>query len=814
MAQTKMPSQVSCPHCNAGNMQGSPHCSSCGSPLDIVVVPRAHTATSPRASAPRAVVDPIALLSSDGQDRGIVKQMYERASVILTAGETIEYVAVARGSLGHTPDSAVATNKRLLLYRKKVLGKVELDDCYWRDMGGITLTDVKGGINLMLNAIQGWRLLVENLPKAQATKLHEVATGFSERLRNSAQSQDAQQEQSSPSAPSNEPSVVFTPAQTESAVATPAMPSTPLILPSLTPQFTAHLTSPAMRLGEQTPAPAVPRNPGTGLTPTPNPAYSIPTPESVLQNILQSSAFDGDLEAGVPTRPMQWSAAAFQAPALAEAQPIVLREHDPDNGSVVSANAGDDTGSNLSNSNSSGLHLGPESWNLHANGSGNLGAGGNGHDTESQLRVAPPLTTLERIAVFSLPSGSLGHDISTRLSAPFDSEPLPVVDTGFHLVPRFPQATTQATGNFPNQEDQADNNNAIEPQDSSEDPLRVLAKKISGSLDDTLPFSSAQLHTLNWSLDNTGVISDDAMDAQNTELISLMLGPDEMSGPLYPALSENSTAPDPQLVEALETSGPQEGPEALVAVEALEPATVLEAVEPQDAPEADAETATPVASVLNDEFISIVGYADESLSVSRMPAPSLSAPVSPISPISASLDDVDENEPLFSMDSSNSHPTEPMGSVDDFLPVPGSMTSGPLLAASANMDREMEDGYTNASPMATQRLDYEHQMDPGDRPTSINLTMSSIPTPSNERERRVSGWRNSETPSGQAPRTSGDDPKKPRGSGSSTFSRASSSKSAAEDPIAKMKQLKAMLDAGFITDEDYATKKAEILSRI
>ena len=321
MAQPKVPSQVLCPHCAAGNLQGSPHCSSCGSPLNGIVERRTPSVWGAVAEVPR-VADPIALLVSDGQDRETVRQTYDRATSILTAGETIEYVAVARGGIGHSSDCAVATNKRLLLYRKKVLGKFELDDCYWRDVESLTLADVKGAANLVLHAIQGWNLLVENLPKSQAVRLHEVAIASSDRLRNAAAKSGAQNAVSS---------IIFSAPQSHLAGPAPSRPlasppSTPLIRPLIMNDVPAAATSPAMQLPDQQPPSTGPRSPSTGPTAAPNAAYYIATPESVLQNILQSSALDSEAEAGVPTRPMQWSAAAFQGPALADAQPITLSE--------------------------------------------------------------------------------------------------------------------------------------------------------------------------------------------------------------------------------------------------------------------------------------------------------------------------------------------------------------------------------------------------------------------------------------------------------------------------------------------------------
>ena len=451
-------------------------------------------------------------------------------------------------------------------------------------------------------------------------------------------------------------------------------------------------------------------------------------------------------------------------------------------------------------------------------GSGSLIADGKGHDTEPQLRIAPPLTTLERIAVFSLPSGSLGHDASGRLSSPLDIEPLPVVDAEFHLVPSFPADDMQDIGGFPTHEGRSEKNYGIDLASSEEDPLRVLAKKISGPLDDILPFSSSQLQALDWSLDNTGVIADDNLDAQNTERISIMLGPDDVSGPLVPLVSANSTVPDPELVEGQAPENSQETIEAQAVNESPSDVIEVEAASDLAAP-ADIE-AHPVPDVVEpqvstaatDEFISILGYADETLSVDHMAAPPLSAPAVPPSVYTTPYEEAGENEPLFSLDSANAHPTAPMGTVDDFLPVPGSMASGPLLAASSSMDQDTESGYKNASPMATQRLEYEHHIDPDDRPTSINLTMSNLSQELSERP--ISNWRNGVGTSNPASRAAGEEPKKSRSNGSATSSRSSSAKAPAEDPIAKMKQLKALLDAGLITDEDYASKKAEILSQI
>ena len=128
-----------------------------------------------------------------------MQQAYARASEILTSGETLEYVAVAnKGSLTHAPDCAVATNKRIMLYRKKVLGKLEQDDYYWRDVNHAALKDGRGGVTFTVESIQGWQMAIESLPRAQAVRLYELAVAHSEKLAEALRLKVIQQDAAAP----------------------------------------------------------------------------------------------------------------------------------------------------------------------------------------------------------------------------------------------------------------------------------------------------------------------------------------------------------------------------------------------------------------------------------------------------------------------------------------------------------------------------------------------------------------------------------------------------------------------------------------
>ena len=315
MAPLKIPLQVSCPNCQAGNLPGSPYCGRCGAPLEGIA------AVNPPAGLPVSAAgsaDPINRFAAEGQDPVVVQLAHARASEILTAGEAIEYVAVAnKGSLTHAPDCAVATNKRIILYRKKVLGKVEQDDFNWRDVRNAALKDTRGTVTFTLEAIQGWQMAIEALPKAQAWRLYELAVEHSPKLAETLLKSTG---------PMN-PGLVL-PDGPLSPHSNPGLPPTipaPAGTPSPAP---APLRLPAQHFVNQQPQ----MNGATAYeehapASVPEPAAANPTPESVLQAILQQAARDN----GAPTRPMPLSAAAFQAP-VADAQPVTFSESTPDFG--------------------------------------------------------------------------------------------------------------------------------------------------------------------------------------------------------------------------------------------------------------------------------------------------------------------------------------------------------------------------------------------------------------------------------------------------------------------------------------------------
>lgn len=705
MAPVKNAVQVQCRNCGTSNQPGSPHCARCGAPFADAATPSvAQYQSVPQTSPSVPTGDPVVVFSTDGQDRALVKQTYERAKVILTQGEAIEYIATSSGGLGRAPDCAVATNKRVMLFRKKVLGKVELDDCWWRDVGSASLVETKNGFNLKLDAIQGWHLMVENLPRAQANHLYGLAFNYADHLQGQSRPLTAELIEHQPAsvpAPAQPAAVptMLTPRLSNHSTPLPNLGAAPLITTSgLAKSEHSFDEKPA-----QAPAPAAPA-----------PAF-IPTPESVLQSILQNSALADLEEHGVPTRPMQWSAAAFHAPAMLDVQPVVI------------------TGNNT-----------PPPQTNH-----NIQHNTTNTDTEPQMRPLPPLTTLERIAVFTPASGPLSLDSTPRLnsnSMPLSSMPLResgALQSSPMLEPSALLGQWSDTSDLP-------------PVQDDEPYPRITDFATSLTNLEAIPI---EMPEEKWSVE----VSATPRVAQPTGPIS--------SGPLNDMI-------------AAEMSQNFTPVEAVVPVE--EPVAEWSEPELQYAPEPELMAAPVVAPQPVQQAAPEVELQAEPVVEAEMP--------------SISFDDQLENEQPFDLASLNIRPTAPMGAEDYMLPMPGSTASGPLLAAASEMDDMLEDMYRNTSPMSTQRLDYDAHPEDAELATRINLTLHNTP-PNQMIPTRSTGSQN---------RTNTDELKASRPTGS----RSSSSRTKADDPIAKMKQLKALLDAGLITEEDYTSKKADILARI
>ena len=126
--------------------------------------------------------NPLRKFLSDQQDPAVVRQVYGKVRQILTTGEEILYIAVQKGVVNLSPDCAVLTNRRFIVYRPKLLGGASFQDYIWRDLRDARLKEGMLRASLTLHTVRGTTLTIDELPKAQARKLYAFAQEMEEKV--------------------------------------------------------------------------------------------------------------------------------------------------------------------------------------------------------------------------------------------------------------------------------------------------------------------------------------------------------------------------------------------------------------------------------------------------------------------------------------------------------------------------------------------------------------------------------------------------------------------------------------------------------
>lgn len=116
---------------------------------------------------------PYARFLSDGQDESVLSKTYDRIAELMTTGETIDYIAVAMHVPGFkSPDCIVATSRRLMIVRQKILGRLEFEDYLWLHLRDAKLKEGVLAAELSFQSTDGVVHKVDYLPKAQARKVY------------------------------------------------------------------------------------------------------------------------------------------------------------------------------------------------------------------------------------------------------------------------------------------------------------------------------------------------------------------------------------------------------------------------------------------------------------------------------------------------------------------------------------------------------------------------------------------------------------------------------------------------------------------
>jgi len=123
----------------------------------------------------------INVLCADGQDPTYVEKIAVRVKEICTRDEEILYIAVQSKPIANfTPDSVVLTNKRFIIFRPKLLGRMSFVDCLWRDCKDVHTNENMIGATLAFAGMSGHVETLDYIPKAQARMIYRHAQEMEE----------------------------------------------------------------------------------------------------------------------------------------------------------------------------------------------------------------------------------------------------------------------------------------------------------------------------------------------------------------------------------------------------------------------------------------------------------------------------------------------------------------------------------------------------------------------------------------------------------------------------------------------------------
>jgi hypothetical protein len=113
---------------------------------------------------------------SDCPNIDLVKTICDRVRGILTSQETLQYVAIqSKPLMNISPDAMVATNRRLIFYRPKLLGRFEFQDYQWIDVGNAHIQQNLLGAVFTARHISGQVLSMDYLPKEAAQAIYRLS---------------------------------------------------------------------------------------------------------------------------------------------------------------------------------------------------------------------------------------------------------------------------------------------------------------------------------------------------------------------------------------------------------------------------------------------------------------------------------------------------------------------------------------------------------------------------------------------------------------------------------------------------------------
>ncbi|XAM00459.1 PH domain-containing protein [Phycisphaeraceae bacterium D3-23] len=112
---------------------------------------------------------------TDASSLSNAAKIRDEVSEILTTNETIMYIAIQTKPIAVKADAVVATTKRLIFYRPKVVGRVSFEDFLWRELSDAHITAGVIASTFTCKHVNGSVIKMDYLDKKSGRKLYRLA---------------------------------------------------------------------------------------------------------------------------------------------------------------------------------------------------------------------------------------------------------------------------------------------------------------------------------------------------------------------------------------------------------------------------------------------------------------------------------------------------------------------------------------------------------------------------------------------------------------------------------------------------------------
>nr|WP_160148076.1 PH domain-containing protein [Rubripirellula obstinata] len=125
----------------------------------------------------------LAKFISDGQPPKTIGKLLNRVEGICSESESPQYIAVQHLPSVMSPDAIVLTDRRVIIFRSKALGRMNMVDVQWMDVSNIHVKEGVVGASLTVTGLNGHVETIDHLPKPQARSVYRVGQEREEQMR-------------------------------------------------------------------------------------------------------------------------------------------------------------------------------------------------------------------------------------------------------------------------------------------------------------------------------------------------------------------------------------------------------------------------------------------------------------------------------------------------------------------------------------------------------------------------------------------------------------------------------------------------------